>query len=1376
MRTNTTPEPLPRGVGPLVTLAFLVVAAGIVAATYGAYRIQAEDLRERVEVELAAVANLQVRRLEAWHGERAAEATYVGSLEGLARGVATAGEKLTPAATTEMVGVLAPLLRNHEYRAAFVLDAAGRELLRVGSPEERLSPTAQALEAARSGQRPVSADLRAPGSGGPSTLDLVVALRAPGADGPLRVAGYAVLRLGPEEFYEEVLASWPTSSKTGRTLLVRRDGAELVYLSVDPNVPASRPETLRRPGDAAGLVGPERLDDAAERLDPRGVPSLAVVRPVAGAPWSVVALLDQAEAGDAARSRLVRTVGVGALSTALLAAVFALVARNRGARLVAARLAVEQKRRELAERYEHLFRGGADAVLILDDELRIVDANDQAVALYGYTLDELRALRTRDLRAPEVAGEAEQTAKQIREAGRKVFQTVNRRKDGSTLIVEASSQAIEIDGRVHIESIVRDVTERSRAEQHLRYMNRANRVLGGVGQVIARARDRQALFDETCRVAVESGELVLATIALTEPAPGGVRPACALAAEAAAFGDAPLDAHTAPTEALLAAGIRSSATFPLTQDGRAIGAMRLGAREPDLFGPGEIAALARVTESLSLALDVFERDERRAAAEAALEQREAALRGFFGDSAALMGLIEVLGAEEYRFTLLNAPLAALLGLEPGPQAGRSAPELGLGESAFDELRRRFLDLAPGATTTWEQAIEVRRERRAFVISANAIQGERGRRRVGVLAVDITALRAAEEALDESRALLAAIVDSARDAIVVVDEGCRVVRANPAAEALLGVRVAEIAGRHLGDLYGPHRGCERCHCTPERSCAVDGACWQRATPGAIEELAWARPDGRRVQTEASFSPIEVRDAKLCAIILRDVGERRREEEHHRVLARLVEQSSNLVLVTDTSGRIEYVNPRFTEVTGYALSDLAGQTPRILKSGLTPKATYESLWSTILGGGTWQGELTDRTKGGATFVAAVTISPIVDDAGKVTHFVGSQEDVTERRRLEAEVRQSQKLESLGMLAGGIAHDFNNLLTAILGYAGFLAEELPKGSEAQADAIEIHRTGERAAALTRQLLAFSRRQAISPVELDLGELVVNLSKMLRRLIGEDIELSVIPSVVAPFVMADPGQIEQVVLNLAVNARDAMPNGGVLRIETGFAEVESAGGPMGPAPGRWAMLRVADTGTGMSEETLARIFEPFFTTKEKGRGTGLGLATCFGIVKQSGGHIRVRSALGEGSVFEVLLPAIEQGAGPRAPSLVPAPQPEGSAKVLLAEDEPAVRAMAARVLADAGYEVVVASNGEEALGIVQHHPDAFALLVTDVVMPRMGGIELAAAARALCPGLGVLLVSGYADVPALDRVQRGGESFLAKPFTAGALVRRVREILAVR
>ncbi len=385
-----------------------------------------------------------------------------------------------------------------------------------------------------------------------------------------------------------------------------------------------------------------------------------------------------------------------------------------------------------------------------------------------------------------------------------------------------------------------------------------------------------------------------------------------------------------------------------------------------------------------------------------------------------------------------------------------------------------------------------------------------------------------------------------------------------------------------------------------------------------------------------------------------------------------------------------------------------------------------------------------------------------------------DERERVRLQAEVTQAQKLDSLGKLAGGVAHDFNNLLTGILGYAQFLADSLPPGSEAREDADEIRRASARAAALTRQLLTFSSKQPVTPVDLDLNGLTLGLSKLLRRLIGEHVELAVLPAEPAPFVHADPGQLEQVLVNLAINARDAMPNGGVLRIETHVLTLDAHQGPTGPSRGRWAMLRVHDTGVGMSEETRARLFEPFFTTKAKGKGTGLGLATCFGIVKQCGGHIRVRSEPGAGATFEVLLPAIEARDDREEREEAPPPslvvRSSSTVRVLLVEDEPGVRTMATRALRAAGYDVVTASDGAEALRHLEAPGCTVGALVSDVVMPQLGGPELARRALALHPDLRVLLMSGYVDEGA---GVLGPHPFLAKPFTPAGLTLAVRELI---
>ncbi|MEZ5101303.1 MAG: ATP-binding protein [Thermoleophilia bacterium] len=387
-----------------------------------------------------------------------------------------------------------------------------------------------------------------------------------------------------------------------------------------------------------------------------------------------------------------------------------------------------------------------------------------------------------------------------------------------------------------------------------------------------------------------------------------------------------------------------------------------------------------------------------------------------------------------------------------------------------------------------------------------------------------------------------------------------------------------------------------------------------------------------------------------------------------------------------------------------------------------------------------------------------------------------DLTDRRRLENELRQSQKMEAIGQLAGGVAHDFNNLLTAISGYTELLLLKLRDGDPGRRDAEEVRRAAQRAATLTQQLLAFSRRQMLRPRPLDLNAVIDGMDAMLRRLIGEHIELVSVPAQDLGQVSADPGQLEQVMLNLAVNARDAMPDGGKLVLETAKVTLDkSQARRHGVEPGEYVVLAVSDTGCGMDDETRARIFEPFFTTKEQGKGTGLGLATVYGIVTQSGGAVGVESAPGAGSRFTVLLPrlAVELPA--------PAPEPTGTTEalrgtetVLLVEDEDIVRRLAHRVLSEHGYTVLEASYGDEAIQIAARHAGRIHLLVTDVVMPQMSGRELAAAVVRLRPDTRVLYMSGYTDsVFGSAGILDDRTWFLAKPFTPLALARKAREVL---
>ena len=492
--------------------------------------------------------------------------------------------------------------------------------------------------------------------------------------------------------------------------------------------------------------------------------------------------------------------------------------------------------------------------------------------------------------------------------------------------------------------------------------------------------------------------------------------------------------------------------------------------------------------------------------------------------------------------------------------------------------------------------------------------------------------------------------------------------------------------------------------------------------------------------------------------------------------LFENANDFIYTHDTEGILTSMNRAGERLLGYQREELLGKNFIEILGPENSEQFREVVTRKLAGEDVPPYERQVTTKDGRRVTLEISNRVIRDPIGNPVAIQGTARDVTERKQLELQLTQSQKMEAIGRLAGGVAHDFNNHLGVILGYSERLLDRLGPDDRLRKSAAMIKEAAQRSASLTRQLLAFSRRQVIEPRVLDLNDSITEIGKMLKPLLGEDVELVLTLDPALGKVKVDPAQIDQVIMNLAVNARDAMPQGGRLILETANAELDKAYALQHATvqPGSYVMLGVCDTGSGIDRETQAHIFEPFFTTKEKGKGTGLGLAMVYGIVKQSKGFIWVYSEPGQGTTFKIYLPRVEAVLGQGQEEQVPSPLAKGEETVLVAEDEEMLRELACEFLQDSGYIVLAAGNGAEAIEVSQRHQGPIHLLMTDAVMPGMSGRELAQRLGSHRPDMKMLYVSGYTDDAVLrNGLLEPGASFLQKPFTQNALMRKVRAVL---
>ena len=632
----------------------------------------------------------------------------------------------------------------------------------------------------------------------------------------------------------------------------------------------------------------------------------------------------------------------------------------------------------------------------------------------------------------------------------------------------------------------------------------------------------------------------------------------------------------------------------------------------------------------------------------------------------------------------------------------------------------------------------------------------------------------EEALRKSEMRKAAIFDSALDCIVSFDAAGRIGAFNPAAERAFGYSAAEVLGREAVAMMVPEPMCDLLRRALARS---ESSPELNLRSGRRFEMLAMRRDGAVFPVEVSVSRIVIDGAPLFTAYLHDITARKKALHATAELAAVVENSNDAIVVCTLDGVVSRWNIGAERIYGYTAAEAVGQPLQMIFPPDRSDEFPQMLRAVKRGKSLANYETMRLRKDGRKISVSLTDSPIRAEGGKITGVSSIARDITERKRLEEDLLQSQKMDAVGRLAGGIAHDFNNILTAIVGYTDLLLSQTSEHQTPHKHLTQIRKAADFAAALTGQLLAFSRRQPLNPRVFGLNDTVRGLQKMLQRVIGEDIKVATDLHAKVGRIKADPSQIEQVLLNLCVNSRDAMPRGGTITITTEDLNYTLNGDESvnNMPAGQYVKLTIADTGAGIPPEVVKHVFEPFFTTKEKGHGTGLGLATCYGVVKQSGGYISLKSNLGEGTTFSIFLPRVDEAGGKAPLHETPGKLPGGHETILYVEDEITVRNVTAQILRSLGYTVLEAGDGLSARQVVEMETGReIDLLFSDVVLPDAGGRELSDWVRTRSEQTKLLFTSGYIDESILRRHGlTGGTAFLQKPFSPLQLARKVRETM---
>ncbi|RMF61080.1 MAG: PAS domain S-box protein [Calditrichaeota bacterium] len=944
-----------------------------------------------------------------------------------------------------------------------------------------------------------------------------------------------------------------------------------------------------------------------------------------------------------------------------------------------------------------------------------------------------------------------------------------------------------------------DIHEEMEAEHQRKHTTRLYAVLSQINQTIVRVKDRDTLFREICRIMVEHGDFIMAWIGMLNPAQTSLKPVAAYGPLPEIFSTIPalvnIDknnplppsraclekkciadnqleeiAHYQPwKKSLVEWGVNSIAAVPICPDEDVIGVLSILLKERQFFREAELNFLQEIGDDISFALSAMEEARRRKKVEKELTTTNNILRAVLDSPDVIIYSLD----RNYCYTSFNENHRKEMkrlrqaNIKVGMNFLESIPHPDERQQTLEKLNRAL----GGEQFTFEEKVEHPGIQPQYFENTLSPMYDATGEIVGVTVFvrDVTLRKMTERKLQQHSELIDKILNTTQDGYILADLQGQIKDVNPAYCQMVGYTREELLKKNIQEIEASM--------SPDE---IKKRIEEFVQKGRAKfQTAHHHKNGHLIQMEVSVSMIVLENRQLVAAFIRDISDQKKILEalkaSEKSYRELFDNATDAIYIQDKEGNFLDVNKGAEKMYGYPREFFIGKTPEVLSApGKNDLTELSERIQKAFAGEPQRFEFWGLRSNGEVFPKEVRLN-------RGTYFgkevvIAFAQDITERKQLEEQLLQAQKMEAIGKLAGGIAHDFNNLLTVINGYSDLLLDQIDSDHPLFSSVQQIQKAGLRAAELTAQLLAFSRRQVIQPIVMNINQVVRDTEKMLRRLIGENIELLTYLEKDLGNIKADIGQIEQIIFNLAVNARDAMPEGGKLTIETANVELDEvySRNHLNVIPGSHVMLTVSDTGTGMTKDVQEHIFEPFFTTKGVGEGTGLGLSTVYGIVRQNNGTIWVYSEPGKGSTFKIYFPRVDAKLEQRYRREAVPEHLKGSETILLVEDDESVRKLAKEILEQNGYRVLEASDGEEALKLEAQYPESIDLILTDVIMPRMSGKELVSKIQERRSEMKVVYCSGYTDNTIVHQgVLEEGTRFIQKPFTPLTLLEIIRNTL---